>query len=965
MKQPALGRGSTLREQSLRKVVADGELPDFSSSTSRASLHRALSRGTSRGNVSSEGRLIRKDTSDSKQEAELKQTLEATAQLFEEVQELLGESGRQDVAARPGHPCQVQLKPGTARNVEVDLLAGQDAPTSERSVYIHCRPELLPGEDESAAADQLYDLRVGESSSDIVSGLFMALSLDKSVHEVQFVTSSASVVVSLQSHSRRVRVTLRCRCVLARSGGDRSRLGKQFANSLTASSRDLESSSSSGGDEELQNLRNADRRFHAKLAQRRRLCVVAKGALGKRLLAKGKGAEYLMTSPHYLMRRVMVLWLGPCNRFFGNHRSATGSWVQSLSPECPRKLLRYLLRSAQERRSVVILSVVGAFSFLLRRQRELHIARARMALKQLAWYKSLVAMSMLKATYNIVVRGREEAKRERARIRMSVLSVSRQSFVSRPSSVAKAGQSKTSTSGDGARKSERSRASTSSSCVGFNLSAEEALRQRLAAQGFTATPCDDEIYASRGLVCTGELEPSEGALSTTDAVTSRRRESVKLDRKSFRLSHGEMAPSADEGMPRQRGRQVQLDRGCHEKRRMVKRWRLSFLEDCPSDAPWLGPQQSKMMVIEGKYAFLTPLERGHVESQLLGVHEARKLALQSPGIFPPLEAVLLAHPVIVALALGTARSNLHCTFKPPSWKTKIFVGRPELASGRDATGASLVSAAQSGGRMMHQLRKLGHTHGNFMVSTGPSPEPQHGMLEWSGTFLATTTASGFPVRSFLDKPLPILGATQGIVRYVDTTLRYNLPVASATPRMQSRAKPPATASDSRGATPRTPASAQSELPAQDRYNKAIMQSPIPQKAQKFKEQDTAPSPRSRSDRTPATAGPDPHSPRSPTAADASPTELGEEASPAGPRSGLAWGLEEAVARPRTAAEVGKLVEQFDALETILGDDPRGFARRSPVGWMSGYRDTPMTMEEIRNARIVQRSLLRDHRQKAP
>eukprot|EP00413_Alexandrium_margalefii_P012251 CAMPEP_0204548274 /NCGR_PEP_ID=MMETSP0661-20131031/23447_1 /ASSEMBLY_ACC=CAM_ASM_000606 /TAXON_ID=109239 /ORGANISM="Alexandrium margalefi, Strain AMGDE01CS-322" /LENGTH=53 /DNA_ID=CAMNT_0051555179 /DNA_START=32 /DNA_END=189 /DNA_ORIENTATION=- len=34
----------------------------------------------------------------------------------------------------------------------------------------------------------------------------------------------------------------------------------------------------------------------------------------------------------------------------------------------------------------------------------------------------------------------------------------------------------------------------------------------------------------------------------------------------------------------------------------------------------------------------------------------------------------------------------------------------------------------------------------------------------------------------------------------------------------------------------------------------------------------------------------------------------------------------------------------------------GFARRCPAGWSSGYREEPMSEEEIRRARIVEKCL---------
>merc|ERR1712060_942255 len=63
--------------------------------------------------------------------------------------------------------------------------------------------------------------------------------------------------------------------------------------------------------------------------------------------------------------------------------------------------------------------------------------------------------------------------------------------------------------------------------------------------------------------------------------------------------------------------------------------------------------------------------------------------------------------------------------------------------------------------------------------------------------------------------------------------------------------------------------------------------------------------------------------------------------------------------PQTVEEIGRLIEQSDVLQTILSIDKAehgGFAHRCPAGWNSGYREEPMSKEEIRKARIVEKCL---------
>jgi len=69
--------------------------------------------------------------------------------------------------------------------------------------------------------------------------------------------------------------------------------------------------------------------------------------------------------------------------------------------------------------------------------------------------------------------------------------------------------------------------------------------------------------------------------------------------------------------------------------------------------------------------------------------------------------------------------------------------------------------------------------------------------------------------------------------------------------------------------------------------------------------------------------------------------------------------------PQSIEEVGRLVERSNALGMPCGMDTAehgGFAHRCPAGWNSGYREEPMSKEEIRRARIVEKCLApRRHR----
>ncbi|CAE8601846.1 unnamed protein product [Polarella glacialis] len=109
--------------------------------------------------------------------------------------------------------------------------------------------------------------------------------------------------------------------------------------------------------------------------------------------------------------RVLQLWLGPIHPLFTpGSRRARGSWVRQLSADCPRKLIRFLRKTAQNRSALVTLMVGGAMAFFLRRQRELHLVRARTALRQLMWYKSLFAASRFRFLVVFAAKGREQTR---------------------------------------------------------------------------------------------------------------------------------------------------------------------------------------------------------------------------------------------------------------------------------------------------------------------------------------------------------------------------------------------------------------------------------------------------------------------------------------------------------------------------------------------------------------------------
>lgn len=72
--------------------------------------------------------------------------------------------------------------------------------------------------------------------------------------------------------------------------------------------------------------------------------------------------------------------------------------------------MRWLHQAHQDRRALISVAVGGAFAFFLKRQRQLHLMRARTGLRQLLWYKTLFAASRFRFFVVFASQGREAAK---------------------------------------------------------------------------------------------------------------------------------------------------------------------------------------------------------------------------------------------------------------------------------------------------------------------------------------------------------------------------------------------------------------------------------------------------------------------------------------------------------------------------------------------------------------------------
>eukprot|EP00913_Durusdinium_trenchii_P017120 g16100.t1 len=154
-----------------------------------------------------------------------------------------------------------------------------------------------------------------------------------------------------------------------------------------------------------------------------------------------------------------------------------------------------------------------------------------------------------------------------------------------------------------------------------------------------------------------------------------------------------------------------------------------------------------MLVIRGKSMFLTASEQSLYEMKMKNVNEERKLeeeeerraAGRLPHFFPPLEAVLLCHPVIVGLTTKLQDMKLDSV---TSWKSALFHGRQEKLSSRALEGHQFLSDD----RESHMLRTCVNVGGKFHVAcAGMHQDPPAVSHD---RFLATTTSSGTVWRAF-------------------------------------------------------------------------------------------------------------------------------------------------------------------------------------------------------------------------
>lgn len=423
-------------------------------------------------------------------------------------------------------------------------------------------------------------------------------------------------------------------------------------------------------------------------------------------------APFNVGAPDALLLRCLWLWLGPCNRFFSMFRRARGSWVRKLSPEFPHHLARRLRQTSQERHSLICIATAGAFAFFLKRQRELHLARCRTALRQLVWYKNILAVSRLQFMYSLLKKHKEsmheKGHRSKGHQRLVAILTGDDSAPALPIDgyleQAKLGTvrayARASARMLGRFKELRRTSSRNALTEGDGGSWESADREHLrkemhrilAARGFTVCPL--AYSRARGRVSVhGTSASHRGTRPTTQMSLANPKKSswaTTGNASSASSSYGEVKdtsslPSAEfsfatpvvpsappvkmssaqykifaQKMRQRHEREEQRLRISLEAEalgscsdivvtKITKRYRLQFFRDSFPDLPWVGLLDNMMLVIQGKMSFQAPSQRELFKSMLPNFNDARRVALQKLGLVAPLEAALWAHPVVLGM----------------------------------------------------------------------------------------------------------------------------------------------------------------------------------------------------------------------------------------------------------------------------------------------------------------------------
>jgi hypothetical protein len=1020
----------------------------------------------------------------------IREVLTDSAHLAEDLDALFAEMGRLTATVRLGAPTTLKIRSGILRTVELKVPKPPQE-DQEVGVQVTCRSEPPAADDRKKAKDAgNFDIYVAETQRQIAMGAWKQTSMDKPIHRFRCGTEYGCLFINLWAQ-KDCQVTLQCK--LAQS--EKSQFAAEHHHG-----------EEEAGEEKVMNTTvSLRKRLDVKLNSRR------SDDVGRELpsrdgdnkpLAESPGKPKKKHKPFIFLgkpagepvtlddetvfnaqQRVVELILGPCkppNQFSRIPKPTHPAW-QSLSAEAPKKMIRYLKKIAQDRYVLTVSAVVGGFAFFAKRQRELHLMRSQLAMRQLAWYKSIFTCTRLVFFMVFIAKGRRgipqttlrkslrkvdtehsgEDEKELAveEVRRFVGLFGRRRGGQRGKSPPSPRKNEAAPTGSKEDKEERSHDRR-------NSEEAETIEGYLGSLGFTLRPQHDEqdmflpgIGGRRGRRLSGKtrkktaakdladrlgrnvnltlpsslpdaktLAPSspshadqvEGSdpqggnasAEAADAVSDEEMQFAEVHKEvvdrivycqasaeESRLlmansSNGMQQMGADrfdkfqkESMKRmtdrlwqQRQAQLEAERG-DKPVVIVKRYNLQFFQE-EIDLTWMSLFRSMLLVITEKSAFQTPYERHIFESKLRQFNQVRKVAQKKPGLFEPIEAALWSHPVVVQRAARIQRA-LNTGAGATAWKSTLFEGGCEFSSFRDPTGKCLLP--QSDPDEFRILRKVADIAGHFVTRTAAAYDAGDNdgctVLGSLPGYAASATASGHTLTAFgsrdgpysgphLANDLPAMLRTRDGVKEVSGDIKpRDLRIEDLRQRRLERRKKE---------SPRqgNPLVEHADAWAQSHYDKCwLLRTDVPDKAHERKEKmcgffeslvvpEDAPFPTSPGQSHLGGITGDQVSEKSAM----SPKVLShrqtmivakgitEETPGAAPLPVVSSTKAPAAGPPQSLEDIEALIKRSDALQTILDlDGEHGFGQRCPLGWKSGYRKEPMSSDEIRRARIVEKN----------
>lgn len=366
-----------------------------------------------------------------------------------------------------------------------------------------------------------------------------------------------------------------------------------------------------------------------------------------------------------------------------------------------------------------------------------------------------------------------------------------------------------------------------------------------------------------------------------------------------------------------------------------KRYHLRFFDERGFS---LSLSQTLLLVINHKSAFLTAAEQLTFDSKVREANRVRKAAMKRTGALAPLEATLWGHPHIMSI-VAKAQQAMFQTDGATAWKSSLFDGLwYEGPAFRDSSGQSLLDHRTDGPEMVRRLADLGGPR--FEHSHPPEPVPPFfDFVPTPAAIAAPTSASGYRLRVF------------GAEVTDDLALRPDDPARDVLPQVEPKDVRIEALWRRRGSDrvvgDGVELAARSQRAAEDRFRLSLAS-----EAQKLNAK-----------MTPVfehfTEVHDLQKSRCRSTSKAGCGEVTKAIQPIAPPAAVRRHV--APHPPQTVDEVAKLFLESDALKTVM-DLEKNRSNRCASGWKSGYRSEPMSLEEIRSVRMVERAFQRSRPQ---